>query len=158
VRRRAMRYISGRRWNLATERRYGTPMRDTDAKTRAEMIRLEPYTQTSPLMDVALHVYAAVWPGRDPARAGEGLTRHGGYDGVCGFVGYHGDEAAGVGYGASSVPGIWWHDHVTPVLGMDHPALHDAWRLVELAVMAEHRRLGIGGQLHDTLLAVQPCP
>jgi ribosomal protein S18 acetylase RimI-like enzyme len=45
-----------------------------------------------------------------------------------------------------------------PRLGSDHPALQDAWRLVELAVAEPHRGLGIGGRLHDALLAAQPCP
>jgi ribosomal protein S18 acetylase RimI-like enzyme len=29
---------------------------------------------------------------------------------------------------------------------------------VELAVVEPYRRLGIGGRLHDALLASQPCP
>jgi hypothetical protein len=122
------------------------------------VIRLEPYTQTSPLRETALRVYAAVWPDRDPAMAREDFTRYAGDDGYCGYVAYDADEAVGVGYGARSVPGIWWHDRVTSVLGGDHPALQDAWRLVDPAVMATHRQMGIGGYLHDTLLAAQPCP
>jgi GNAT superfamily N-acetyltransferase len=69
-----------------------------------------------------------------------------------------GDEYVGVGFGARSRPGRWWHDQVTPVLGVDHPALQDAWRLMELAVLESHQGQGIGGLLHDTLLEVQPCP
>ncbi len=41
---------------------------------------------------------------------------------------------------------------------MDHPALQDAFRIVELAVVEAHQGHGIGGQLHDALLDAQPCP
>jgi ribosomal protein S18 acetylase RimI-like enzyme len=121
-------------------------------------IRLLPYDRDSSLLEEALRVYARVWPERDRAEARENFTRYAGYDGFRGLVAFAGEEAVGVGYGARSIPGIWWHDQVTPQLGPDHPALHDAWRLVELAVVETHRRLGIGGQLHDALLAAQPCP
>jgi GNAT superfamily N-acetyltransferase len=65
-------------------------------------------------------------------------------------------EAVGVTYGATSVPGIPWHDLVAPILGADHPALQDAWRLVELAVVPEAEGLGIGTRLHDAIVASQP--
>ena len=126
--------------------------------TRAPKIRLETYSATSPLLEDALRVYARVWPDRSPADARGNFTRYAGYDGFCGLVAFVGDEAVGVGYGARSVPGVWWHDQVTPHFGTDHPALRDAWRLVELAVIEDYRRLGIGGLLHDALLATQPCP
>jgi hypothetical protein len=155
---RAMRYINERRSRSDHRQKRRIPMPNRAIETHSGVIRFEPYTQTSPLLDVALRIYAAVWPDRDPAVARESFTRYAGYDGFCGFVAYHGHEAVGVGYGANSVPGIWWHDRVTPVLGSDHPALQDAWRLVELAVVATHRQIGIGGYLHDTLLAAQPCP
>ena len=122
------------------------------------MIRLLPYTQQSPLLNEALRIYAHVWPDRDPDAAREGFTRYAGYADFHGFVALNGDEPAGVGYGARSVPGIPWHDLVAPRLGVEHPALQDAFRIVELAVVEAHQGHGIGGQLHDALLAAQPCP
>lgn len=119
---------------------------------------LQPFTRDSPLLDVALEVYARVWPERDRDEARENFTRYAGYDDFVGFVAYAGEESAGVGYGARSQPGIWWHDQVTPVFGEDYPALQAAWRLVELAVVDTHRGNGIGSRLHDELLATQPCP
>jgi ribosomal protein S18 acetylase RimI-like enzyme len=122
-----------------------------------KMIRLVSYARGSPLLADALAVYARVWPERDRAESEEGFTRYAGYAEFRGLVAFAGDEPVGVGYGARSVPGIPWHDLVAPVLGFDHPALQDAWRLVELAVVSECRGAGIGGRLHDALLASQPC-
>lgn len=114
-----------------------------------------PFTTHSRLED-ALAVYARVWPERDRDEARENFTRYAGYEGFLGLVAYDGDEPVGVAYGATSQPGVWWHDQAAAGLGADHPALQDAWRLVELAVVAEYRGLGIGSELHDRLLAAQP--
>lgn len=121
-------------------------------------VRLVPYTQSGPELELALEVYARVWPERDRAEAREGFTRYAGYDGFRGLIVLLGDEAVGVGYGARTQPGIPWHDWTVPILGADHPALQDAWRLVELAVVPERQGLGIGGALHDALVAAQSCP
>lgn len=43
-------------------------------------------------------------------------------------------------------------------MGVSHPALQDAWVLVELAVLDMHRGKGIGAALHHALLTDQPCP
>ena len=121
-------------------------------------LRLCPYTAASPLLDAALDVYRRVWPDRDSLVARETFTRYGGYRDFHGLVALLDGEPVGVGYGARSYPGIPWHDRVAPVLGAGHPALQDAWRLVELAVVEAYRGIGIGGRLHDRLLAAQPCP
>jgi GNAT superfamily N-acetyltransferase len=121
-------------------------------------IRLVPFTRESAALEDALRVYARVWPERDRDEARENFVRYAGYEGFRGLVAFVGEGAVGVGYGARSVPGIWWHDQVTPRLGAGHPALQDAWRLVELAVVEGRRGLGIGGRIHDALLAAQPCP
>lgn len=115
-----------------------------------------PYTADSPLLENALAVYAGVWPERDRDEARENFTRYAGYAGFIGLVAYDGDEPVGVAYGATSQLGVWWHDKAAAGLGADHPALQDAWRLVELAVVDAHRGRGIGGELHDRLLAAQP--
>lgn len=122
------------------------------------MIELIPYTQRSPLIADALGVYARVWPDRDPEVARETFTRYTGYEDFHGFVAMLDNQPVGVGYGARSYPGVPWHDLVAPVFGLDHPAFQNAFRIVELAVVHEHQGRGIGGQLHDRLLAAQPCP
>jgi hypothetical protein len=121
------------------------------------VLTLRAYTQQSPLLDDALHIYARVWPDRDPEVARETFTRYAGYPDFAGFVAFVGDEPAGVGYGARSFPGVPWHDLVAPRLGADLPAFQDAFRIVELAVVEEHQGRGIGARLHDALLEAQPC-
>jgi GNAT superfamily N-acetyltransferase len=122
-----------------------------------ESVRLVAYDRESPLLEQALDVYARVWPDRDQEEARESFTRYAGYAGFQGLVAFDGDEPIGTGYGANSVPGIWWHDQTVAVLGADHPALQDAWRLVELAVVSERRGQGVGGRIHDALIAAQSC-
>lgn len=121
------------------------------------VITLRAYSQRSPLLEQALRIYARVWPDRDPAIARETFTRYAGYPAFHGFVAFVDDEPAGVGYGARSSPGVPWHDLVAPRLGEAHPALQDAFRIVELAVVEQHQGNGVGGRLHDALLAAQPC-
>ncbi len=122
------------------------------------MIELYPYNLRSPLLTDALRVYARVWPDRDPDIARETFTRYTGYEDFHGFVAMLDNEPVGVGYGAKSYPGVPWHDLVAPVFDIDHPAFQNAFRIVELAVVAECQGNGIGGQLHDRLLTTQPCP
>jgi ribosomal protein S18 acetylase RimI-like enzyme len=125
--------------------------------TDRSVISLVPYTQGAPLLETALEVYTRVWPERDRDDAREGFTRYAGYDDFHGIVALRGATPVGVGYGARSSPGVPWHDLVSAELGGDHPALQDAWRLVELAVVAEARQCGVGGRIHDALLAARHC-
>lgn len=136
-----------------------TPVKNETGTRAQQPVRLElwPYAAQTPLLEAALAVYARVWPERDREMAREGFTRYAGYDAFHGLVALVNGEPVGVGYGARSYPGIPWHDLVAPVLGAEHPALQDAWRLVELAVVAEWQGHGIGGRLHDELLAAQRC-
>ena len=123
---------------------------------RSSRILILPYTRDDGIEE-ALAVYARVWPDRDLDEAREGLTRYAGYPDFHGMLALRDGEPVGVTYGVRSVPGIPWHDWAAAGLGADHPALQDAWRLVELAVVEECRGLGIGGQLHDALFDLQPC-
>jgi ribosomal protein S18 acetylase RimI-like enzyme len=66
-------------------------------------------------------------------------------------------QVIGAGFGTRSEPGQWWHDAVSEQVGVDHPALQDAWVLVEIVLLADYRGHGIGGQLLDSLLRAQPC-
>jgi ribosomal protein S18 acetylase RimI-like enzyme len=66
--------------------------------------------------------------------------------------------AVGVAYGAATWIEHWWFDGIAAALGPDHPALHSAWNLMELAVLPSFRRRGIATALVDDLLAAQPYP
>jgi ribosomal protein S18 acetylase RimI-like enzyme len=120
-------------------------------------LTLAPFSDASPYLEDALHIYLATWPD-DPEKIRAFLTRYAGYPDFCGRVALLDQQAIGMGFGHRSQPGDWWHDRVAKALGPDHPALQNAWVLVELAVLPNHRGQGIGKALHQSLLSSQPCP
>jgi ribosomal protein S18 acetylase RimI-like enzyme len=74
------------------------------------------------------------------------------------FVAARSDEGAlaGFAYGYEGGPGEWWHDLVAAALRPDQRADWLApghFEFVELQVAPEHEGHGIGGALHDALLA-----
>jgi GNAT superfamily N-acetyltransferase len=121
-------------------------------------VQFEAYTRTSPLLDEAVRVFTAVWPGRAPSATRTSFARYANYPDFRGFAAIDDGVVIGFGFGVRSRPGGGWHDQVAAHLGADHPALHEAWRLVELAVIEEQRGQGVGGGLYDALLGAQPCP
>ncbi len=122
------------------------------------MMHYQAYDRASPLLDEAVRVFTDVWPGRAPAITRNSFARYASHPDFRGFVAIDGGNVIGFGFGARSRPGGVWHDQVAAHLGTDHPALREAWRLVELAVAAEHRGRGIGAGLYDALFGAQPCP
>lgn len=115
----------------------------------------------SPYFADAVRLYLATWPD-DPGGGVWGITdfftRYARLPDYLGLVALHAGALVGFGFGARSESGAWWHDRVAEHVGADHPALQDAWGLVDLAVAPEHRGRGIGSALMETLLAAQPCP
>jgi ribosomal protein S18 acetylase RimI-like enzyme len=120
-------------------------------------VQLQPYSQNSPLLNDAIDVYKGVWQERAIARAAEWFTEFTDYQDFLGFVAFQEGNAVGVGMGARTAPGSLWYDQVAAHVGGDHPALQDAWRLAEVAVLPSYQGQGIGGRLHDALLASQHC-
>ncbi len=126
-----------------------------DADVRRD-IEIRPFTAFSPLLTDAVRVYVETWL-RDLRTSHDFIARYAHFPDFRGYVAV--DLAAGVvgmGFGTASLPGQWWHDRVAGALGDGHPALQDAWVLTELAVLPGYRSRGIGGLLHDALVAAQP--
>jgi GNAT superfamily N-acetyltransferase len=121
-------------------------------------LTLAPFDASSHLFEEAQRVYARTWPEDDPAEIRASFAEYAAYRDFIGLLALRGAEPVGVGYGAGSYPGVPYHDQLSACLGASHPALQEAWRLVELAVVPEVQGSGVGGRLHDALLAAQPCP
>lgn len=97
---------------------------------------------------------------QDVARYAERLPRHAAQDGFRGAVATEGDRLLGFAYGYLGRPGQWWHDTVRRALDAETAArrLDGAFELVELAVVPAAQGRGLGGRLHDLVLAHAPAP
>ncbi len=114
--------------------------------------------------DQVVAVYAAAFAGPPYNRTAEvvidfanSLPRHAHRDAFR-LVAARDDSSGrmvGFDYGFSALPGQWWYDVVSTVMGSEQRArwLADAFELTELAVLPEYQGYGIGGRLHDQLLA-----
>lgn len=109
------------------------------------------------LLADAVRLYLTIWPGDVPTITSF-FTRYAALPDYHGLAALRDGALAGFGFGTRSLPGNWWHDRVAAQVGAEHPALQDAWTLVNLAVAPEHRGRSVGGVLLETLLAEQPCP
>lgn len=65
------------------------------------------------------------------------------------------EQLIGFALGWRSEPGQWWHDTVGAAMASDAYEcwLSDCFEFVELALLPEWQGQGIGGELHDVLLA-----
>jgi len=118
------------------------------------------------LVDELAEVYARAFgaPGYDePPEAvrrfrGEQLPRHAEREGFRCVVARDGERVVGFAYGYTGHRGQWWPDRVA---AKAPEAFTRTWvgghfEFVELAVDPDHQGRGIGGRLHDALLAGLP--
>ncbi|MGE5690836.1 MAG: GNAT family N-acetyltransferase [Pseudomonadota bacterium] len=94
--------------------------------------------------------------GAGPPRVRAILPRHAERPGFTFLAALDGSRLVGFAYGYRGEPGQWWHDTVRAAMT---PAQRDRWlapghvELAELHVARDRRGGGIGGRLHDALLA-----
>jgi ribosomal protein S18 acetylase RimI-like enzyme len=102
-----------------------------------------------------------IWPDASRARIDEILPRHIARDGFRFLAAFADGRLAGFVYGYRGAEGQWWHDRVAAALGRRGS---ERWlppghlEFTELHVRPEFRRRGIGGRLHDALLAGIDAP
>ena len=104
----------------------------------------------------------AVWADVTEERLEEILPRHARREGFR-FLAARTEEGrlAGFSYGYLGAPGQWWHDLVAAALDEESRRRWLApghFELTELHVHPDDRRQGIGGLLHDELLAGVTSP
>jgi ribosomal protein S18 acetylase RimI-like enzyme len=102
---------------------------------------------------------AEVWTGVSSVRLGEILERHAARDGFTFLAARENGTIAGFTYGYRGSAGEWWHDLVAKAMSDEQRArwlVPRHFEYVELHVRPERQSRGLGGRLHDELLARQP--
>lgn len=128
-----------------------------------------PLVPDTPAFDRAVDCYWGVFGGSPHGRpdretAATMFRRHAGYPGYRGLVAATGTSVASPGtvlgytYGYASRPGQYYREELAAVLPSERAErwLSDCFEFVELGVAARARRRGVGGVLHDALLADLP--
>jgi ribosomal protein S18 acetylase RimI-like enzyme len=102
---------------------------------------------------------AEVWRGVSSVRLGEILERHSRREGFTFLAAQDDGAIAGFTYGYRGSAGEWWHDLVSGAMDEEQRArwlVPRHFEYVELHVRPEQQGRGLGGRLHDELLARQP--
>jgi ribosomal protein S18 acetylase RimI-like enzyme len=102
---------------------------------------------------------AEVWTGVSSVRLGEILERHAARDGFTFLAARDNGTIEGFTYGYRGSSGEWWHDLVAKSMSDEQRArwlVPRHFEYVELHVRPERQGRGLGGRLHDELLARQP--
>lgn len=104
----------------------------------------------------------SVAPYHEPPEAvasfGDRLRQHAERQDFRAVLALDGERLIGAAYGYRGEPGQWWHDVVRRVLAPEVAArwLADAFEVVQIAVQPDAQGQGVGGGLHDALIAVIP--
>lgn len=120
-----------------------------------------PWTPDSPHFPAVLALFDRVWPERGDEGSGISAQtrRHATYPDFKGIAALTpAGELVGLAYGTADLPGMWWHEHIAPVLGPEATARHltGSFAVTELAVAPEWRRRGLATRLMRELLAGLP--
>jgi ribosomal protein S18 acetylase RimI-like enzyme len=118
-------------------------------------IELVPLNETAPCFLDAVAIYGEYVPG-DLRYQRVFFQTHMSRQGYMGFAAVADDVTVGFAFGSDSLAGQWWHEKV--LLNLDEECddvLQDAWVLTQLNVLQAYRNAGIGGLLHDALIAAQ---
>jgi ribosomal protein S18 acetylase RimI-like enzyme len=117
------------------------------------------------LRDAVVAIYARAWAStsfhqdaQDAENFGDRLLHHGGNPDFRLCVAFDGDSPIGFSYGYASVPGGWWRQTIAVKLPVDVAKtwLDDCFEFAELAVLPQRQNSGVGGRLHDALVADLP--
>lgn len=118
-------------------------------------IELLAFDYHSSLLYDAVQVYCTVWK-REKDNSTIFFRSYAQQANFVGYVACLNSQIVGFAMGTASNRGQWWHNKVAKNIGINHPALDNAWVLVELAVLAEYRHQTIATVLHEHILNKQP--
>jgi ribosomal protein S18 acetylase RimI-like enzyme len=127
----------------------------------AELVEIGRDELLGPMRTAIEALWLEVWPTTTPERFDEILPRHATRNGFRMITAREGDRLVGLAYGYLGEPGEWWHDRVAAAMT---PEQRDEWlppghfELAELMVSPAERRRGLGGRLHDAVLAGLDAP
>lgn len=120
-------------------------------------IELVTFDYYSPLLYDAVEIYCTIW-GREKDASTIFFRQYAQQPDFVGYIARANNQYLGFAMGTASQRGQWWHDIVAKNVRDNHPALADAWVLIELGVLAEYRHQQIGTLLHHHILREQPYP
>jgi ribosomal protein S18 acetylase RimI-like enzyme len=98
---------------------------------------------------------AEIWPAASRDRVDDILPRHAAREGFRFRAAEEDGRMIGFSYGYLGDTGQWWHDLVAAEMTDEQEVRWMApghFEFVELHVRPDHRRRGLGGELHDELL------
>jgi ribosomal protein S18 acetylase RimI-like enzyme len=127
----------------------------------AELVAIGPDDVLGPARAAIEALWLEVWPATTHERLDEIFPRHATREGFRMVTAREGDRLVGLAYGYLGGPGEWWHDRVAAAMTDEQ---RDEWlppghfELAELMVSPAERRRGLGGQLHDAVLAGLRAP
>lgn len=117
---------------------------------------LVPFDLHSPQLNAIAVLYDRVWGGGSAL-----VRRHATYPGFKGLAALApSGELAGFAYGSTVLPGQWWTERITPLLGPERATRYfiGSFAVGELVVAPEHRRCGLAVRLMRAVLAGLPHP